>query len=63
MVCVYYQLAKVQIIVVNACKNSRYDTADKDMHIVMASHGAIAEISSSQETWTVYEFLQWPQHK
>lgn len=38
------------------CKNSRNNTGDKDtyMYSVMATHGAISELSSSQETWTVY---------
>ena len=38
----------------NACKNSRYDTGDEDMYIVIATYGAIAEFFSSQQTWTIY---------
>lgn len=43
-----------QIIVMNMCKNSRYDNGDEDTYIVIVTHIAIAEFSSSQETWAVY---------
>ena len=50
----YYQVTKACKCVQEYNENSRYDTGNEDTHIVMATHGAIAESSSSQETWTVY---------